>query len=216
MDSLATGVNTSDGSFKVHWPAEIPSDMNEYQLVFLNFSNDSIISHSDSFILVGEMQPANTTQKNGGGLSGGDKAAIGVLVSLTVLAIVALCYYIHRLLARPKVTQNVLEKGDRPTSEAELEGSHFFPRSLHRRRPKLFGTDDVLKETDRTLIELPDGTLNEMPAVNRFPVEIASPTPPLEERCPQEAASPAEMPLPDPHTTTGGVSTPCPLLTKSH
>ena len=117
--------------------------MDEYQLVFLNFSNDSIISHSDSFVLTGETQPANATQNSAGGLSTSDKAAIGVLVPIGVLAILALCYYMHRRNTRRRAALGALEKGDRPTSKAELEGSRRFPGFLHRLRPELSGRGEL-------------------------------------------------------------------------
>ena len=178
--------------------------MDKYQLVFSNFSNDSIIGHSDPFILTGETQPANAMQNSGGGLSAGDKAAIGVLVPVGVLAILALCCYLHRRSTRRRATQNALEKGDQPSHRAELDGSHRFTGFLHRFRPELSDGNEVQEEKDKTLVEMPDGTRHELPAGNNSPVEMPSPDQPGEPPSVREAASPVEMPSPDPIPNAGG------------
>ena len=53
---------------------------------------------------------------------------------------------------------------------------------------------------------MPNETLNEMPARNSVPVEMPAPTSPAAEFDAREAASPVEMPSPDPHSATGGVT----------
>jgi hypothetical protein len=226
LDSLATDVKISDGSVLIHWPADIPSNTDRYQLVFLNFSNDSLINHSDSFTLTGETKAVKVTQTDRGGLSAGDKAAIGILVPVGGLAVVALCYYIlalcyyiHPRSIKQGEAQNALEKGDQPTGRAELEGNHRFTGFLHRFRTELRGStssDDVHDVKDSRLTELLAEMPNEMPAGNRLPVEMPAPSSSAVAPCAQEAAFPFEMPSPDRPTTAGGVGdidNPSPSLT---
>jgi hypothetical protein len=81
---LQKEINTVGGSFMIQRPANIPSNVDKYQPVFLDFPNDSLTNHSDSFVLTRETQPANVTRLSKGGLSAGDKTAIGILVPVVV------------------------------------------------------------------------------------------------------------------------------------
>ena len=203
LHNLATGVNTSDGSLTVQWPANIPSNGDKYQLVFTNYSTDSIVSHSDSFVLTGEVSPGS------GGLSTGDKAAIGVCIPVGVLLILALCWYMHRLNKRRNAKQSGLEQEDRPSHKAELEGSSRFTSFWHRIRPELGSRVEAAEEKPTTIAELPNGPHNERLAVNSSPVELASPTSPTSPHFAREAmspVSPVELPspsTPEPNTING-------------
>jgi hypothetical protein len=140
--------------FSSRGPADIPSNMDKYQLIFLDYSNVSLISHSASFTLTGETQPSNLAPANRSGLSAGDKAAIGVLVSIATLAIVAVCYYILWRSSKRVTQDDALERGHGTTRRAELEGSHKFTDFLHRFRTELKGSgssDKVGDENKRTV-----------------------------------------------------------------
>ena len=207
-------MNTSEGSSTVHWPANTPSNGDKYQLVFTNYSTDSIVSHSDSFMLTGEVPPGS------GGLSTGDKAAIGVCVPTGVLLILALCWYMHRRNKRRNAKQNGLEKEDRPSHKAELEGSFGFTGFWHRIRPEPGSRGEAAREKLTTISELPNRPHNERLAANISPVELASPTWPTSPHFARKAMSPVSpVELPSPSTpeaeTINGVLNRAPHLPAS-
>lgn len=210
---FAAGISTSsDGSILIQWPTGIPSNMDKYQLIFLDFSNDSLISHSTSFTLTGETQPSNLAPANRSGLSAGDKAAIGVLVSIATLAIVAVCYYILRRSPKRVTRDDALEKGHETTRRAELEANHKFTDFLHRFRTELKGSsssDKVCHETKGPLTEMPREMPGEMPcemlADCISPVEMPAPTTLAVALSVRDAAHPCEMPCPDTPTIASSV-----------
>lgn len=205
LAGLATGIKASDGSALIHWPADIPSNMDKYQLIFLNFANDSLINHSDSFILTGEIAPATVTETNRGGLSAGGKAAIGVLVPVVALMVLALVYYLLRRSTKQTAVQNALEKGYQKRRRAELEGDHRIRGFLHRFRTELKGSvsqDYHHDEKEMPLTEMPGETPCEMPAGCRQPVEMPTPTSYVVVPLARNAAFPCQMPCPEVSTLT--------------
>jgi hypothetical protein len=89
LASLAKEINTTDGSFMIQWPANIPSNMRQISTCLPRFLQRQF-DPSDSFVLTGETQHANVTGLSKDGISAGDKAAIGVLVLVTVTS------FLHR------------------------------------------------------------------------------------------------------------------------
>jgi hypothetical protein len=71
-------------------------------------------------------------------------------------------------------------------------------RTLHKFLPELSSRGEAHEEKDRTLVEIPNETLNEKPALNNVPVEMPAPTSPTADFRVQDAASPVELASPEP------------------
>lgn len=81
----------------------------------------------------------------------------------------------------------------------EQEDSQSLTGFLHRLRPELTGTSEKHKGKDGTWTEMPNKTVNEMPAENKLPIEIPAPTSIAGELPPGHVALAVEMPALTPY-----------------